>query len=326
MKDASIQYIRVVAMIFIVVYHCICFYGVWDRNIVYDNIDVWRSVCYLALSAFVFISGLLSGVSYMIGKDKGTKTTLKNKFQRLLILYIIWGVLVTLLFTSEAYINDFFSGTQHLWFLLMLMTIFVVAEILSLNQHSIRLLLGGVILFILLRAMTAKYSISINYFAWQLVLNYMPSFICGIITAKISFGAIKLLQVYVLFALSTIAELVVVTNPSLPYGSFYIGIPSLIWLSTLYLLLSRVIVGRKRNQSQLIDSLDRHSMGIYIVHHILIWLLIVYIPGWETFMKGNYILAPIIMLGIVFPLSWLISSVIMRNRLTAVVFTGRLHK
>lgn len=211
-------------MIFIVVYHCICFYGVWDKNIVYDNIYIWRRICYLALSAFVFISGLLYGISYITGKDNGIKITLKNKFQRLLIPYIIWGVLVTILFTSEVNINDFFSGTQHLWFLMMMMAIFVIAELLKFNHLSISLLSVGALLFILLGALAAKYSINTNYFAWQLVLNYMPSFICGIITAKISFRTIKLLWVYVIFVLSTIAELVVVANTSLPYGSLYIGI------------------------------------------------------------------------------------------------------
>lgn len=312
-------------MIFIVAYHCVCFYGVWHKDVVYNTIDIWRSTCYLALDAFVFISGLLYGTSFVSGRDKGIKTTLKNKFHRLLIPYIIWGVLVAVLFVPHNYITDFLSGIQHLWFLLMMVIIFIISECLRFNHLSIKMLLGGVILFILLGAITAKQSATANYFAWQLVIKYMPSFLCGIITAKLSCRVTKLSWVYTLFALSTIAEIVVITNQSLPYGSLYIGIPSLIWLSTLYLLLSKVIVGTKKNRSQLIDSLDRHSMGIYIVHHILIWLLIVYVPEWETFMKGNCILAPIVMFVIVFPIAWLISWGIMQHRVTSVAFTGRLN-
>lgn len=74
MKDQAIQIIRVCAMIFIVLFHCICYYGIWENwfptEVKYGHLSLWFGICSIALTSFVFISGILYGSyleSYMGG-------------------------------------------------------------------------------------------------------------------------------------------------------------------------------------------------------------------------------------------------------------------
>ena len=51
MKDQAIQIIRVAAMIYIVIYHCVCYYGIWQdqfpTNTIYESIDEERAILHL---------------------------------------------------------------------------------------------------------------------------------------------------------------------------------------------------------------------------------------------------------------------------------------
>ena len=68
------------------------------------------------------------------------------------------------------------------------------------------------------------------------------------------------------------------------------------------------------------DSLDRHSMGIYIVHHIVIWFILVYSIDGVEFMKEHYIIAPVLLFFVVFSLSWVLTSLINSNDYTSKLF------
>lgn len=325
MRSASIQYMRVVSMIIIVAYHCLCFYGVWYKDVVYDYIDVYRNVCILALNAFVLISGLLYSMSYRLGRYKGKRQTITNKMQRLLIPYIIWGVLAILLFTSDHYFRDFLCGVQHLWFLEMMAIMFCLAEMLRVNAVKINTLCASIAVFVILEAVLSKVHIQeYNYLGWKYVVKYAPAFLCGIIADRLSCRNVSLVWEYTIFVLSSIGLLIVTFSSSLPYGMFYMNIPVLFWLVTLYLLLNKVIVRGRQLKSPMLISLDRNSMGIYIIHHILIWAVIFYVPECVLWMQTHFIIAPIIMFLVVFPLAWWLASILSKNMYTSFVFTGKL--
>lgn len=151
MKDCAVQYMRVSAMIFIVLYHCVCFYGIWhiQDSVKYDNIEYWRSACYFALNAFVFISGLLYAKLYSAKeKYRNRKGLLKDKVNRLLFPYFFWSMVALLLFPSTEPLKVLICGSHHLWFLLMLMGVFLMISIMGDKVLSVKILAGGGIYFV----------------------------------------------------------------------------------------------------------------------------------------------------------------------------------
>lgn len=148
MRDIAIQQIRVAAMLIIVLYHCVCYYGIWDEifpaALRFDTIEYWRALCNVALNAFVFISGLLYAKLYFTKeKYRDSKAMFRDKVCRLLVPYCIWVCLALLIFPSGHAILDFLSGAQHLWFLLMLMSIFAIIILLKGKALNIKILIGG---------------------------------------------------------------------------------------------------------------------------------------------------------------------------------------
>lgn len=84
MRNKGIQVFRVSAMIIIIIYHCICYYGIWGAwfptDIKYRNMPLWHQLCNIALCTFVFISGLLYSsylTHYKYNRGGGNKTKIQ---------------------------------------------------------------------------------------------------------------------------------------------------------------------------------------------------------------------------------------------------------
>lgn len=148
MRDSAIQQMRVAAMIIIVVYHCVCYYGVWSgiflNRVTYGGMLYWRGLCNVALNAFVFISGVLYAKAYLKGKYCSRRKFLGNKIQRLLVPYALWSIIAVSFFPSENITMQLLTGIQHLWFLLMLMMIFIIVAVTGINALKYSVLMGGV--------------------------------------------------------------------------------------------------------------------------------------------------------------------------------------
>lgn len=265
MRDFSISLIRVSAMIFIVLYHCLCFYGIWgfetSEDIIYGNIDVWKFFCTIALNVFVFISGFLFASLYRQGKYKDSKELIKGKYYRLLAPYLIWGVFLVVLFPSLSSLKYLISGIMHLWFLLMLFSIFCITAVLKDNIINTKILIGGGIMLIILNAFVARYCENLdNYFGWKLTLKYLPAFICGILTVVCNltkkFLNLKPFHLTTLFLILSCTVFYISICPSLPLGNLYINFPVYVWIICLYCLISK----SSYVPGKILSSLDRHSM------------------------------------------------------------------
>ena len=177
MRDYAVQQMRVSAMIFIVLYHCVCFYGIWhiQDSVKYENIEYWRSACYFALNAFVFISGLLYAKLYSAKeKYRNRKGLLKDKVNRLLFPYFFWSIVAILLFPSTEPIKMFLCGSHHLWFLLMLMGVFLIISIMGDKVLSDRFLAGGILLIISTFFVVAIAIDQIRLFLWNKLSARIP--------------------------------------------------------------------------------------------------------------------------------------------------------
>lgn len=92
---------------------------------------------------YIFVSGCIYGIGCKKGKYENASNLITKKFKRLIIPYLSFGILVLipcLIFTqltTKNYINYLFSellvgnDVRHLWFLLSLFEMFVIAYMLK---------------------------------------------------------------------------------------------------------------------------------------------------------------------------------------------------
>lgn len=325
MRDYAVQQMRVSAMIFIVLYHCVCFYGIWhiQDSVKYENIEYWRSACYFALNAFVFISGLLYAKLYSAKeKYRNRKGLLKDKVNRLLFPYFFWSIVALLLFPSTEPIKMFLCGSHHLWFLLMLMGVFLIISIMGDKVLSDRFLAGGVFTLLILNGLVGKYGSSIpGYLAWKETLRYLPAFFVGALTARLRipelFSKMPKQVLLICTLLSLLLVITVTLSTSLPLGVLYMNLPTYFLLICIYSILALYPIKRS---GKVMNNLDKNSMGIYIIHHLLIWVALIYFPIIQDFMIHHTIAGPIFLFFIVFTISWLLAHIFTKHRYTRFLF------
>lgn len=186
LKDYTISIIRVLSMIFIVAYHCVCYYGIWDESFPeapkYQYIESWRFVCVLALQMFTFISGYL----YAHGKSRSIVETIRLKTMRLLVPYVFWAVVLAILFPVICSWQVFFSGMMHLWFLLMLFGCFLVVSLTGFKEWKLPYMILAIFVIAFIEWVNIKSGLlKSNILAVSQVVNYLPYFLSGIVVCKI---------------------------------------------------------------------------------------------------------------------------------------------
>lgn len=329
--DTAISKLRVLAMLFIVFYHSICYYGVWKfaSGVVYDSIEYWRYASYVVLNLFVFLSGVLFANIYINrGGYKCIGSFLNEKAKRLFVPYIVWAVPATILFHTS--VLNLFSGCQHLWFLLMLGGVMIVSRLLIEKLLRVNITIFLFIVFILLFANQLVHKFGerlIDIFAWKRVLHYLPVFIWAIGLVKfriiekmrgLSMGSLMSgflisLSIVILFALI----------PVLPFGLLYKEVPVYVFLLFLYLVVSKCKI---LEHSKILYSLDKHSMGIYILHHLLIWAILSFVPGISSFMNAHMLLSPVLLFLFVLASSWGLSVCAHNYRCTSIMLGSKWKK
>lgn len=322
--NKTISLLRVFSMLYIVLYHCVCYYGIWKffpDNETYEYIEWWRGGANFALDVFVFISGYLFAYLYLYkGKYRDRKAFIKNKVLRILIPYLVWSSIGLLMFPSPAPIQNIFCGVQHLWFLLMLfgvffVIIFGVESFVNLSQLK---QMGGVALITTGGALLSIVSANIiNIFCWEMILRYLPAFLIGVLLAQRRWherlNGLNPIVFSLIMLLSVLLTIFFIFSEKLPFGTIYRKYPVYITLVFLYSALCR----KELHLPAFVLSLDRCSMGIYIIHHLLIWIFLFYCSQAQQLMNEYYILAPMVMFVSIFIASWGITHLMLKNKYTA---------
>ena len=91
----GVSYLRVFAMLLVLLYHCLCMYtNRWSFVGVEKN-DACEMICrilnYIHLPLFILISGFLYGMGISKGKYMNRTSFLKKKAIRLGVPYLFWG-------------------------------------------------------------------------------------------------------------------------------------------------------------------------------------------------------------------------------------------
>ena len=322
--DNNISRLRVLFTVYILFYHSVddYFLGHLDTIHPHEELEFLRGITNFVLQGFVFISGFLMARGFFCyGKYSNKFKFFIDKTQRLLIPYFVGGALLCALYSVSW--TEVFYGAKHLWFLLMLFDVMLVAVFsFTLLKESNRLVDVSIFfILIILSSFVHKYSDLPNLFGWQTALSYIPAFLTGTFMVKYKFDE-KLLNMrkiifYSSFYIVLIFAVSFVFMQSLPFGLFYMHLPNYALLPFLYVLFCKLF---KSSAALLIRSIDKNSLGIYILHNFVgKYTLFYYVPSFVVFYDEHYVLAPICLFVWMFSAAWIVSNIMLKNKYTAML-------
>lgn len=309
----NITYIRFAATLMVVAYHSLCLYtNRWNYSGM-SPISLYEHLAEILnridMPAFVFISGYLFSSQLTRKKFQNIIDIIIYKFRRLFIPYIFWMIINLLLIPELFTFTKFLNGFNHLWFLSMLLQLFLITTFTlplwtRLSIKKSLLCFAGIQLFIFVAF----------YKGWNLPLPYiktfLPVFYLGIITER--FQLLNFKKHYHQYILPfAIANYILVCvffftcNPSIRDIAVKISAYSVIFLfmGTLRFL--------KGNPNKDVMIIDKYSMGIYLIHHIIIQFALTY-NGVVHFLENHYVTGPLLIFGLSFSVSLLLTSLITR--------------
>jgi len=281
---------------------------------------------------YIFISGYL--FSYLFNK-KGKYTSFwgftRNKFERLIIPYIIFSVLIALTYNQFKleYFKNFIDGYEHLWFILMLFESFIIARLLAciknVNQHFWFQAIILIISFIISLAFRFKvtYFLGINF-----LVNYFVWFWFGYIVLLNKEKLFRLLKykyvITFIIVWVTLCILIELFCPKHSWGySNSFGYDSVKYLSYFSIVIGIfLLINKKIEQGfhapQWVENLNQCSYGIYIFH---CWILFYFFkPSCPVYSQiqelatAHYIIFPAIAFVFLFLISLFITKLLLRFR------------
>lgn len=276
------------------------------------------------LPFFFFVSGFL--YAYLLiqkGKYKETGVFIINKIKRLVLPYFIWGGVMLIIYPNLCTPIAFINGIAHLWFLPTLFCIFLVFAFF----HPIKTSLYTDIILVLLTSLALKWihlNTDLPLFLRQ-ACKYTPYFVIGFVYEKHIVKTILnefkawIIGIGLIITVCLVEGLIIIKfNNS--YISFLIYI-ILISMVTILLLefYRKCSPSIPKHIEKAVNNLDKNSMGIYILHQILIWGLLS-VNCIYTYFQIHILFAPLLLFLIIFPLSWIIAEIINKSVISKILF------
>ena len=285
----DISILRVIAMLMVVFYHCLCPYSIWDHTdyFIGFHVPIWdvvNGILYqIHLPIFFIISGYLYGYKRILGGYKVTHDFVINKSERVLFPYIIVGAFLCVLQHRE--IGQMLNGISHLWFLLVIFECYLLGRffenVLWFKNKPQRLLIILAVLFII----GLSYRIpTVKFLALWGLFRYFPFYLIGMLMCNIDFEKLAKYKTAIFCGIIGMVLCLVFQQLFMKRVllSYLFGVV-VVLLSFSY---ARIIHIKTLPQSLI--SLDKCSMGIYIVHHIVIQEMNVCRPFRELAIEYKY--------------------------------------
>ncbi|MCR5223581.1 MAG: acyltransferase, partial [Bacilli bacterium] len=217
---------------------------------------------------FFVISGYVFCLCVKNNKYSNKIDFVKNKFNRLIIPYLFFGLLyvapvMCLLKLSDLNYVDYviknillLQDSRHLWFLPVLFAIFVIESIIGVRTSKKR----KVFLVLLLVAQPFMNLITINLFAN--IIKYGLFFEVGVVLAEMNMSKNKCLIIGLLLVI------VFVVCFFLNYTNIFIQIVATLGV----FLIINSLTNTSLSESWIIKIIDKYSMGIYLFHPMIIYM------------------------------------------------------
>ena len=227
----------------------------------------------------------------------------KDKTLRVLVPYAIVGLFLCLL--QDRDISQMLNGISHLWFLMTIFECYVLGKlldtVLKMQERKVQLVMGGLVLFIVL----IPYRIPLMQFlCLSNIIKYFPFYMLGMLASKMNFGK------YTKYKAKTLV-LIIILLLSFALQQVYIKKTPITMLLGVSIVSFIFIYARCLNIPKLpswVTSLDKCSMGIYIIHHIVIQEMNPCFPFHELAVN-HYYAYPIFQFFIVTGVSWFFVAV-----------------
>lgn len=267
----DISVMRVMAMLMVVFYHCLCLYSIWDGTDYFIGFHVasWDIVdgmlAQIHLPIFFLISGFLFGVKRNVGGYNNVSKFIQNKAVRVLAPYMIVGIF--LCFLQHRDFTQMLDGISHLWFLLVIFECYVLGKlmeaILWMSSKRRRILMVVAIMFFLFLSHRFYF---IQVLGISKLMIYFPYYVVGMLICKVNFVEYRNYQKYQLSLILVLLVLFALEQYFFCKRLLTVALGLCVVLCSFSYFRSLEI----KSLPGWMKSLDKCSMGIYIVHHILI--------------------------------------------------------
>ncbi len=264
----DISLLRVVAMILVVYYHCICPYYIWGSGV--DNAGVSVPL-YMKLSLelnmihlpiFFLVAGYLFGYKRIRGGYADQRQFLVGKAQRVLVPYLTVGLLLIAL--HQGRLGGYIGGSiGHLWFLMAIFECYAVGKLIDFMLWERWRIKATVLLAVGIGWVLGYFCSSVLGSRFP---HYFFFYLGGMLLASVDMERLRRWRP--LFVLVGVASLAVMVMEAILCNYRLLAFPcsvALVFFAFLALRTSRI-----SDVPGWVKSLDACSMGIYIVHHIVI--------------------------------------------------------
>ncbi len=312
---SEVTYLRVFAIISLVAWHSYCSYICWELadsplDILYTQI--FRVIAPTAnMPLFTFLSGYLFCYLFVYNyKYQEFKPFLINKMHRLLIPYLVLGLIINMTQLQRMNPLELFWGTPcHLWYCLMLFYCFIICwavekylgrlwnYVLAIASFGFVIYWGGQFL-------------SHSPFGICLPAYYYCYFYLGFIVYKHKDRAICFVDKY--YPLHIIVWLLTLFFPLEGHSQ---GVTSVCFVLLILTIASKV----KAEPSSSVKTLSKYSFGIFVFHQWIIWNVTIY-GRISPFMNEHYVLFPLLLLC-VFTLSTLLTHFALKTKVGRYLLT-----
>ena len=268
---------KIICVLLVVIGHILNFYVSGGAVFIEDNssfINIRNFIYSFHMPVFVAISGAIYYKQKEIGKYRNNIKFIKNKFDRLLVPYIVFSLFLLPVMCYIWNVRNFFSfyyesfilakDSRHLWFLLMLFYVFIFFNSFELYIRKWKIL--SLILFISFCYLFSNYVT--NVFCIVQFFKYLIWFYLGFLFENYRdkvFCVIKRTWFFLF--------LYVIISGSIGFNKVTINAP--VCFCLLYFVCSKIsVVGKSVN---MISGFVDYSMGIYLFHPIILYLLAYYL-------------------------------------------------
>jgi fucose 4-O-acetylase-like acetyltransferase len=300
LRFLDIQILRAIAILSIVFGHSLAIHtSAWSFIYKIQPFIPFKIIGFLFSSYFLWLFVIMSGFLYASQTEKkivNFKYFVINKFKRLLIPYFVWGVIYFLIFNNISNYSilelmlQLSKGIGHLWFLLMLFWVFVLAFFIT----KLKLPLSSDIIAISLLFLMGILMLSNNWNILQLSnsFKYLFGFYFGIILFK-NQSKIELIHprmitklillffgiFFIKFGGEYIIRYLLKIDNRFIFEIYkeIIGLPlGILGSFIIYVVVKNNINLLNRQTIKLLDIIEKNSFGIYILHQFIMFLFLMY--------------------------------------------------
>lgn len=298
----AITYLRVLAMMMVMFYHCICCYGIWQGKFSAGvEVRLWfvleKCLSSIHVPLFLLISGFLYTFKRLDGSYDNTLDYLKSRFVRIGVPYLFWGIVFACM-TLYSW-HSLVTGMAHLWFLMVLFECCLIGRFLDrlwLNKYGVLAMGAMCVCYLILVPFMPYFT---DMFCMDTLIRYLPYYLVGcclgtqnwLLKSSNSSKKRDWLLLFLSFCIFIVANTRYLWCIRPLVSTFFISALSFICLRYIHVV------------SDKITSLAECSMGMYILHQPIIQLVGL-VPVVSVFRVNHYYLYPLLLFCVLMPLVW----------------------